>query len=169
MCDKHEQNDIYPLAFTPSTIIASKNVIIIITLFWAIPFIFSLLPLVSYKPYSLYCIASILGTYEVTANRIFFTSFIIVTVIIPIIFTIMLYIVSLIKINRRNNILISIVGHTHNPIRSICGAGQNLKIILQMLAMLGFFAFCWLPFFTLYVLLPLLKYAGYRYTVYCIG
>lgn len=59
--------------------------------------------------------------------------------------------------------------------RRTSNAGQNLKIIRQMLAMLGLFAICWLPYFILSMvqyygisldLLPLIilsNYVAFRY------
>lgn len=127
-----------------------KNVIIIISIIWIIPFLSSFIPLATYMPYLQKCGLSQSRDYLIV-QRTFYAVHFVVMIIIPIIFTILLYIVAFIKVNRRHRIKISTISHTHyHQARQVSMAGRNLKILLQMLVMLGFFAFCWLPYFIAY-------------------
>lgn len=135
--------------FRHRQLLRQKNVVIVISLVWVIPFISSLTLLVLDTLY-------LRSNYTLFPNYVFtrhvlYTLMFVVIVIIPIILTIILYIVALIKVNRRNRIRSLDVNYTHCQTRQIYGGGQNVKIILQMLTMLGLFTICWLPSFILYI------------------
>lgn len=135
--------------FRHRQILRRRNVIIIISLIWGIPFISNLIPLLTYKPYSWYCNSSWALKYH-RVDRIFYTITFIFMVIIPIIITIMLYIITFTIINRRNRIRLLSVSHTRHQISN---AGQNLKIIRQMFVVLGLFTLCWMPYFIFFILI----------------
>lgn len=138
--------------FRYRTLLHRKNVILIISLLWIIPFISTFIPILLYKPHSLTCIQNVIGTNYSITERIFYIIVVGVMVIIPTIFTIILYIVAFIKVNHRKKFAMSITNHNPHQNRQIARIGQNKKITIQMLTMLGLFIICWLPYFIFFVL-----------------
>ena len=138
--------------FRHRQLLRQRNVIIIISLFWIIPFTTSLIPVISFKPYSAYCPTHSLATSQLS-EVIFYTVFFVLVVIIPIIFTTMLYVVAFIIVNRRNRINISNANYTLHQTRQLSSTGPKTKILLQMFAVLGLFVFCWLPYFILFIMI----------------
>ena len=124
-------------------LLCRKNTIITISVTWAISIILGPTPVLT----------DILYHYQnkpirdyIIVQQMWHTVIFVLTIIIPIIFTLMLYIVAFIKINRRHRVTMLTVTRTSHKITQTYCVGRNLKLIKQMLVVLGLFTLCWLPY-----------------------
>ena len=127
-------------------LLCRKKTFIIIGIIWAIPIVLGPIPaLMDF----LYWLQNRPSRHYLIVRQICNTVILIITIIVPILFTIMLYIVAFIIMNRRNRLamLAASRAHCNHQACQLSNVGRNLIIIKQMLVMLGLFTVCWLPYF----------------------
>lgn len=135
-----------------------KNVVIVISIIWIIAITFSSILLIAAiqfrrSPYRDHIIV----------GQILYTFHFVAIIIMPIILTMLLYIVAFFKVNRRNRTIRLFVGNTNGQVRQISKASRNFKIMKQMLAMLGLFTICWLPYCIIIILVEYVYVASIPY------
>ena len=140
------------IPFRHRQLLCRKNVIIIISIVWGIFIISCVASLVmdissSLLDHQYYLV----HTYAVMRQVLYVITIIGIN-LTTMIFTLMLYIVALIKVRRRNKIAMLVAERTHHQNNQIYMARSNLKIIKQMAVKFGFFTFCSFLYFSAYLL-----------------
>ncbi|RDD42859.1 Beta-2 adrenergic receptor [Trichoplax sp. H2] len=128
----------------------TRNIAILIAAFWIIPYVTGFIPLYTYRPYSSqFCVYDNRSHQIIQNDQIFQTIFFVTLIFIPMLTTIMLYSVALVKINRKSGS--KILADAINQTVQKSNLSRNLKVLRQLFFVLGLFAICWLPFFILFV------------------